>query len=332
MNLHLKNSTKKEILKAIVSTIKKSDTFFIAGHMKPDGDTIGSGLALASLLRRLGKKVVHCSIDPIPSDMSFMKGTKNIKILNKISSDFDCAVILECINFARMGDIIKPNQAKKIINIDHHLAHKNFGDINYIVPNSSSVAELIYDVFTALKKEPVKAEAENLYIGIVTDTGRFQQLNTTSNSHFVAARLLQYGVQSYKICKKLFLTTHINKLKLYGFALSNITTDADGKIVYIKLTKDMFEKSQAVDADTDGIINFCISVPEAVVGCILKEIDDNTTKVSLRSIESFNLLELIKRFNGGGHKNAAGCTINADINNAAEQMIDAFKEKISGKQ
>lgn len=331
MNLNLKNNTKDEILKAIAATIRKSKTFFIAGHMKPDGDAIGAGLALASLLRRLGKDVLHCSTDPVPSDMAFMKDAKTIKITDKVSSAFDCAVILECIDFGRMGNIINPNQVKNIINIDHHLAHKNFGNINYVVPGSSSVAELIYDVFLALKAEPTKDEAENLYIGIVTDTGRFQQLNTTSNSHFVAAKLLQYGVQSYKICKKLFLTTHINKLKLYGFALSNIKTDADGKIVYIKLTKDMFEKSQAVDADTDGIINFCISVPNAVVGCILKEIDDKTTKVSLRSIEKFNLLDLIKKFNGGGHKNAAGCTINADINTAAEKLIAAFKEKISAK-
>ncbi|MDD2524136.1 MAG: bifunctional oligoribonuclease/PAP phosphatase NrnA [Endomicrobiia bacterium] len=331
MNLHLKNSPKEEILRAIVNIIKQSETFFIAGHIKPDGDAIGSGLALSSVLRRLGKKVVHCSIDPIPADMLFMKGARNIKVTNKIKTNFDCAIILECIDFERMGNIISPSQAKNIINIDHHLAHKNFGKVNYVVPNSSSVAELIYDVFLALKIEPNKIEAENLYIGIVTDTGRFQQLNTTANSHFVTAQLLQYGVKSNKICKKLFLTTHINKLKLYGFALSNIQTDLNEKFVYIKLTKDMFKKSQAVDTDTDGIISFCISVPNAVVGCVFKEIDNKTTKVSLRSIERFNLLDLISQFNGGGHKNAAGCTINADIDTAAKQLINAFKDKLSAK-
>lgn len=331
MNLNLKNSTKEEILKAIDNIIKQSETFFIAGHIKPDGDAIGSGLALASMLRRLGKKVLHCSIDPIPTDMAFMKGVKSIKVTDKINTNFDCAIVLECIDFGRMGNIINPSQAKNIINIDHHLAHKNFGNVNYVVPNSSSVAELIYDVFIALKIEPTKIEAENLYIGIVTDTGRFQQLNTTANSHLVTAQLLQYGVKSNQICKKLFLTAHINKLKLYGFALSNIQTDLNGKFVYIKLTKDMFEKSQAVDTDTDGIISFCISVPKAVVGCVLKEIDDKTTKVSLRSIEKFNLLDLISQFNGGGHKNAAGCTINAGIDTATKQLINAFKDKLSAK-
>ena len=327
-NLSLQNSSKKEIRDAISGIIKQSDTFFIAGHTKPDGDALGSGLAIASLLRRMGKKVTHCSLDPVPQDMVFMKGSKTIKVTNKISKNFDCAIILECINFARMGDIISPVQAKKIINIDHHLAHTNFGDVNYIVPSSSSVSELIYDVFINLKKTPTKEEAENLYVGIVTDTGRFQQLNTNANSHLVVAELLKCGVNSNKLCKKLFLTMEISKMKLYGFALSNIETAFDEKLVYIKLTKEMFKKTKASDTDTDGIINFCISAPKAVVGCLLKEVDSKTTKLSFRSIEKFNLLNIVKLFNGGGHKNAAGCTINADINTATKKIIQAFKGKL----
>ncbi|MBQ3942867.1 MAG: bifunctional oligoribonuclease/PAP phosphatase NrnA [Elusimicrobia bacterium] len=327
-NLSLQNSSKQEVLDAISKIIKQSKTFFIAGHTKPDGDALGSGLALASLLRRMGKKVTHCSIDPIPQDMSFMKKSKSIKITNKISKKFDCAIILECINFARMGDIITPSQAKKIINIDHHLAHTNFGDVNYIVPSSSSVSELVYDIFINLKTFPTKEEAENLYIGIVTDTGRFQQLNTNANSHLVAAELLKLGVNSNKLCKKLFLIMELSKMKLYGLALSNIETAFNDKLIYIKLTKEMFNKAKASDTDTDGIINYCISVPTAVVGCLLKEVDKNTTKLSFRSIENFNLLSIVKLFNGGGHKNAAGCTINADINTATKKIIQAFKGKL----
>ncbi len=326
--LTLQNSSKKEILDAICKIIKSSKTFFVAGHTKPDGDALGSGLALSSLLRRLGKKVTHCSIDKVPGDMVFMTGSKKIKITNKVSGLFDCAIILESINFARMGDIISPSQAKKIINIDHHLAHTNFGDVNYVVPSSSSVSELIYDIFLNLKITPTKSEAENLYIGIVTDTGRFQQLNTNENSHSVAAQLLKLGVNSNKLCKKLFLTMEIPKMKLYGFALSNIETAFDEKLIYIKLSKEMFEKSKATDTDTDGIINFCISAPKSVVGCLLKEVDDKTTKISFRSAEKFNLLNIVKLFGGGGHKNAAGCTINSDVNTAAKKILHAFKGKL----
>lgn len=327
-NLSLSNSSKKEILDTISKIIKQSKTFFIAGHTKPDGDTLGSGLALASLLRRLGKKVTHCSLDPIPQDLIFMKGSKTIKITNKINRNFDCAIILECINFSRMGNIISPSQAKKIINIDHHLAHTNFADVNYIVPTSSSVSELVYDIFLNLKKIPTKQEAENLYVGIVTDTGRFQQLNTNANSHLVAAQLLNYGVNSNQLCRKLFLVMEIPKMRLYGYALSNIETAFDEKFVYIKLTKEMFDKSKASDTDTDGIINFCISAPKAIVGCLLKEVDKNTTKLSFRSVEKFNLLNIVKLFNGGGHRNAAGCTINSNIDTATKKIIQAFKGKL----
>jgi phosphoesterase RecJ-like protein len=327
-NLSLENSSKQEILDAISAVIKEANTFFIAGHTQPDGDALGSGLALASLLRRLGKHVTHCSIDAIPKDMMFIQGAETIIHTNKISENFDCAIILECIDFKRMGDIILPTQAKKIINIDHHLAHTNFGDINYIVPSSSSVSELVYDIFVNLKIAPNIEEAECLYVGLVTDTGRFQQLNTNSNSHLVAAGLLRCGANSSKLCKKLFSTMEISKIRLYGLSLSNIETAYDEKFVYIKLTKDMLNKAKAMDTDTDGIINYCISVPKAVVGCLLKEVDKNTTKLSFRSIEQFSLLDTVKLFGGGGHKNAAGCTINADIDTATEKIIQAFKDKL----
>ena len=327
-SLSLENSSKQEILDAISVIIKESKTFFIAGHIQPDGDAIGSGLALASLLKRLGKKVTHCSIDAIAKDMMFIQGVETIIHTNKVFENFDCAIILECINFKRMGNIILPTQAKKIINIDHHLAHTNFGDINYIVPSSSSVSELIYDIFTNLKIVPNVEEAENLYIGLVTDTGRFQQLNTNSNSHLVAAELLKCGANSSKLCKQIYSTMELSKIRLYGLALSNIETAYNEKFVYIKLTKDMFSKAKATDTDTDGIINYCTSVPKAVVGCLLKEVDKETTKLSFRSIEQFNLLDIVKLFNGGGHKNAAGCTINTDIDTAAKTIILALKGKL----
>lgn len=331
VNINLGNSSKKNVLKSIVDTIRKSKTFFIAGHMKPDGDTIGSGLALSSMLRRMGKKVTHCSADSIPGDLIFMPGARSIKITKKQKGYFDCAIILESINLTRIGSIISESQAKTTINIDHHLAHMNFGHINYVVPESASVAELVYEIFEAVKIKPTKHEAENLYIGIVTDTGRFQQLNTNANAHIVTAKLLECGANASAISKKLFLTKPINKLKLYGAALCNLETALNDKFIYVKLTKKMFRQAKAKDFEADGIINYCISVPSAVVGCVIKEIDKNTAKISLRSIESFNLLTVVAQFGGGGHKNAAGCTINENIDEAAKKIIEAFKGKLSAK-
>ena len=326
--LTLQNTSEKNIIKAIVKKIETSKTFFIAGHKSPDGDALGSGLALAFALRSLGKKVKHCSIDPVPEDMTFMKGSKTIKCTNKLKGKFDCAIILECKDFERMGNIISCEQADFVINIDHHLIHNNYADINYVVPTSSSVSELVYNILVALKVKITKMQAENLYIGIVTDTGRFQQINTTPNSHFVAAQLLKYGVNSNEICRKLFLTTKINKLKLYGFALSNIQTALNGKFVYIKLTKKMFKESKALDSDTDGIINFCINVPGANIGCVAKEVEKNVTKVSFRSVEKINLLNIVKVFKGGGHKNAAGCTINSTVDDTINKIIKVCEQYV----
>jgi phosphoesterase RecJ-like protein len=126
----------------ISKIIRQSKTFFIAGHIKPDGDSIGSALALASVLSRLGKKACVYCVDEVPDFLKFLKGSNEIKKSTKKANVFDCAIILESINFSRMGNIIAPYQSKKVINIDHHLTYTNFGTVNYIVPSSSSVAEL----------------------------------------------------------------------------------------------------------------------------------------------------------------------------------------------
>jgi phosphoesterase RecJ-like protein len=326
MNL-AKNDLKK--ISKISKIIEQSKTFFIAGHIKPDGDSIGSALAIASVLNRLGKKAFVYCVDEVPDFLKFLKGSNEIKKSTKKNDVFDCAIILESINFSRMGDIITPCQAKKVINIDHHLTYTNFGTVNYIVPSSSSTAELVLSVLDYMKIKLIKSEAENLYTGILTDTGRFQQINTTPNSHIACAKLMEYGIDVNEIYKKVYENGSINALKLQGIALCGIKTILDDSVSYIILTKDMFEKSGAKDNDGNSIINYTLRIEGVKVGCIFKEIDEKTTKVSCRSIRSFDVLEVVDRFGGGGHKNAAGCTIKKGINASIKIISSLLKEKLA---
>jgi phosphoesterase RecJ-like protein len=320
------NSDLDKIAK-ISEIIKKSKTFFIAGHVKPDGDSLGSALALASFLNRTGKKTsVYCK-DKIPIYLKFLNGSNKIKISANKTDIFDCAVILESINFARIGDIITPTQAKKIINIDHHQTHTNFGDVNYIVPKSSSTAELIVKILEFMKVKLTKAEAECLYTGIVTDTGRFQNTNTTANSHIACAKLMEYNIDINKIHKQIYENTSLSSLKLQGLGLCNMKVILRGNVAYIVLTKEMFKKSKANYDDSESIVNYTLRLQGVKIGCVFKEEDKNTTRVSLRSIKDVNLLNIIERFNGGGHKNAAGCTIKASINKAVKLVCEILKEK-----
>jgi phosphoesterase RecJ-like protein len=325
MNLN-KSDIKK--ISEIAKIIKQSKTFFIAGHVKPDGDSIGSALAIASVLNRIGKKACVYSVDEIPKFVKFLKDSNKIKKSVKKIDKFDCAIILESNNFSRMGDIITSSQAKIIINIDHHLTNTDFGNVNYIVPSSSSTAELILNIFEYMKIKLLKHEAECLYTGILTDTGRFQQVNTTTNSHIASAKLMEYGVDVNKVYKEVYEKGSLNALKLQGLALYGIKTILNKKVSYILLTKDIFKKTGTSEVDSEGVVNYTLRIDGVLVGCVFKEVDRKTTKVSLRSVSNFDLLKVVREFGGGGHKNAAGCTINASINDAVKIVSDILKKKL----
>jgi phosphoesterase RecJ-like protein len=312
----------------IMKIINQSKTFFIAGHVKPDGDSIGSALAVSSVLNRIGKKACVYSVDEIPKFVKFLKSSNKIKKSVKKTEKFDCAIILESNNFSRMGDIITPSQVKKIINIDHHLSYTDFGNANYIVPSSSSTAELILNIFEYMKIKLLKHEAECLYTGILTDTGRFQQVNTTANSHIASAKLMEYGVDVNKVYEEVYEKGSLNALKLQGLALYGIKTILNNKVSYILLTKDMLKETITSEGDAEGLVNYTLRIDGVLVGCVLKEVDNKTTKVSFRSVKSFDLLKVVRMFGGGGHKNAAGCTINAGINAAVKIVTDALKKKL----
>lgn len=328
-----KQISKQELKKLsdISKIIKQSKTFFIAGHVKPDGDSLGSALALWSMLKRLGKKAsVYCA-DDVPDMLKFLYGAKFVKKRAPKNSSFDCAIILESVNFSRMGDIISPGQAKKIINIDHHSIFTDFGNVNYIVPESSSTAELVLKIFEYLKIKPTKNEADSMYTGLVTDTGRFQHLNSNPESHIAAAQLIKYGVSPNDIFHKVYANSSISSLNLLGFALSELKTIFDGKMAYTIVTKNMLKKSGAKEEETEGIVNFGMMIKGVKVSCLFKEVDSKTTKISFRSVKGFNVLEIVKKCGGGGHKNAAGCTIKSDIRSALKIIGNAFKEKFDAK-
>jgi phosphoesterase RecJ-like protein len=327
------NISKSDINKIskISKIIKQSKTFFIAGHIKPDGDSIGSALALASVLNRIGKKAYVYSIDEIPQFVKFLKGSSKIKKMTRKNDRFGCAIILESVNFSRIGDVITTAQTKKIINIDHHLTYTDFGNVNYIVPSSSSTAELVLNIFEYMKIKLLKHEAECLYTGIVTDTGCFQQVNTMPNSHIASAKLMECGVDVNKVYKEIYEKGSIKALKLQGLALYGIKTILNNKVSYILLTKNIFKKTGTSEGDSEGVVNYTLRIDGVIVGCVFKEVDGQTTKVSFRSVRDFNLLKVVCEFGGGGHKNAAGCTINTGINEAVKIVVDILRKKLKIK-
>jgi len=295
----------------------------MAGHEKPDGDTIGSELAMDSLLRRFGKRSIDIyNRQPVPRYLQFMPNCRRIKTAQRVSKTYDVAIIFECSNQDRMGNIIDlKKQARRVINIDHHSIHTDFGHINMIDPSASSTSELIFHVFDRARYRLTLTEATCLYVGLVTDTGRFQQDNTTPDSHAVAVRLLEAKIPVADISRNLYGTAPVSAIRLLGIALSSLRLAERDRVAILTLRRADFARAGSSDEETEGIINQGLKIPSVVVSILVREMSSGRIKVSLRSKNSFNVNEIVRSFNGGGHRHAAGCTLSGSIETVTQTVL-----------
>ncbi|MBI2119516.1 MAG: bifunctional oligoribonuclease/PAP phosphatase NrnA [Elusimicrobia bacterium] len=322
-----KNNTK--VYKQIAAAIKRHKTFFLTGHKKPDGDTVASELAMASLLRRCGKQVELVNREPVPEQLSFLKGVEEIKHAQKIDKSFDVAIVFECSEPERMGNIIDlKKQAKLVINIDHHLKHSFFGDINLIDVEASSNSEQLFYLFQQLKLPLREDEATALYLGIMADTGRFQYSNTNCQTLKIASELLKQNVNVSFLCEKMYGTRRLSSLKLLSRALTGLEF-IDGGIAVLKVTKKDFKAVQASEEDTDEFVNYGLLIPNSLISLFLRESSLNgIIKVSLRSRLHVNVCKIAEKFGGGGHKYASGCEIKGSMEEVSNQILSLARKSL----
>ena len=307
-------------LRKIQRVILKHKSFFLAGHINPDGDTLGSMLAFSSVLKRLGKKVYMFSNDPIPENLRFLPNIKSIKIGKIPKAAYEVMILLESSSPKRAGDL--KNMDKKVdvlINIDHHKTSEKFGDINVIDNASSSTAEIIYRLFYNMKVKITKSEAICLYTGIVTDTGRFHYPATNPRTLDIASRLLQTGFKFSRINDLLYSTKSFCALKILGQALLSMELEFSDKVAFLTLLNQDFKDANASLEHTENIINYGMMVPSVKVSVLFRQ-EFNRTSVTFRSKGNIDVSALAKKLGGGGHKNAAGCKLNLPL--------DIIKEKI----
>lgn len=315
---------KEKILQEIAETLQKNQRFFIAGHQRPDGDTIGSQLALGSMLTRLGKHVVLRNREPVPEFLRFLPGTERILAAKSVPGHFDVVIALECSEPSRMGGIIDlKTQADIVINMDHHLGTLPYGNINLASPSASSNAEQIWELFHTMKLTLTQKEASCLYVGLVTDTGKFQHANTHARCHEMAAELIQTGISPTEIGRKIYETKTGPALKLLGAALSSLEIHG-GKIAVMSLTQ--AELHRADGEETEDIIIHPMFIPEIKMAILLREMQaPSEVKASLRSKGDVDVHALAKLFAGGGHKNASGATVPGDLKQVKTKILRAAK-------
>ncbi|MDP2865441.1 MAG: bifunctional oligoribonuclease/PAP phosphatase NrnA [Elusimicrobiota bacterium] len=318
--------------KRLEELIAGSETFFLAGHLNPDGDSIGSMLAIGSVLKRLGKKVRMFSQDPVPENLRFLPQAKSIRSrLPSSSAKFDAAILLECSDPARGGNL-EPvlKRSAKVVNIDHHKTSEFYGDINIVEPHSSSTAEIVYRLFYNMNVHVTKREAACLYTGIVTDTGRFHFPATSPRTLEVASRLLETGFKFSRVNDLLYATKACEGLKILGRALESLELKAGGKLAVLTLKASDFKDHGARSEHTENVINFGLMPPGVKAAVMFREEHDRIG-VTFRSRGHLDVSAVAKAFGGGGHRNASGCRIKATLHAAREKVLGVLTRLLTAK-
>jgi phosphoesterase RecJ-like protein len=293
-------------LQAIVEAIRARERFVISSHSRPDGDSIGSQLAMAYALRALGKTAHVVNKDAAMAPIMAFPGVQDIEIADEVAGDFDAAIIMECGDLARTG--VLGLDRYFVINIDHHPGNSGYGHINWFDATAAACGEMVYALIRALGV-PLSTEiATHVYLAILTDTGSFHYSSISPQTFEICREALEAGVDPVLVARNVYDSNNMGRLKLFGAVLSAMQIDDSGRIAIVYLDHDMARAAGGTYEDTEGLINLPLTVKEIQAVVFFKQIEGDQYRVSLRSKGNIDVGSLAKEFGGGGHKNAAGCT------------------------
>jgi len=318
----------------ILETLLGARNVLISAHIGPDGDSLGSQLALAGFLaeRNINHTIVNDGL--IPAKYDFLPGIGSVCLIDSYTPDttpFDIAVIIECSNLDRIGrvtELIGPDC--RIINIDHHQDNVPFGFLNWKEMTAAAAGEMIYDLLKESGHDITPDMAINLYTAILTDTGRFQYRSTTHHTMCVAGELLELGVDSDYVAKEVYYNMTPAMLKVRGLVLSDMEYLFDGQLCLMTLDRETMAAASASRGDTEGLVSSSLSARGVRVGILFTEIDETCTKVSFRSKNTIDVADIAAHFGGGGHKNASGCTVDMPLEKARADVIALVKGRLNG--
>lgn len=291
----------------IIEMIKKNQSFVISSHRSPDGDSIGSCIALGLALKKLNKTVTYV-IEKPQDKFDFLHEISYFKDTNNSLEHYDVGLFLDCSSTDHLHKYSLLANCDHIINIDHHITNAKYGDINYINSKASATGEIIYDLINALHISVDEDIAAAVYTAIVTDTGNFKYSNVTAQTHDIVSKLYQFPNDYSEINKIIFDEHSYEKVKILGKALNNLYLMHENKVSIILLSLEDL-KSVSENADLEGIINYARDIKGVEVAVFMKETNKNIYRVSLRSNTDYNVSKLAAYYGGGGHNKAAGCTI-----------------------
>lgn len=312
----------------VVKAINKFKNIAITYHTSPDGDALGSALALLRALKKYGKNPYIVSKDTIGKDFAYLNFENDIKgEVVEVKDETECLITVDCGNVERLsGDFDFENKKYFVINIDHHLSNDKFGDINYVDTSAAATAEIIYKLIKNMNIDIDKDIASCLYTSLLTDTGCFKHSGTSKTTHEIAGELISTGIDFTNIRRELFENKSKNKIQLYGKVINNLEFLNDDKLCIMTLTMDMLKELNLEGEDTSDVLSLASQINTVEVVVLLKETEEKI-KVSLRAKNYFDVRNIAEQFNGGGHIKASGCAIaNVKLNEAKNKIVEAINK------
>jgi len=314
-------------LKQIAEHIQASDNFLVVSHVHPDGDALGSMLAMGELLAALGKRVRLFNESGIPSRFTWL--TPKREILTELPAVApDTIIVLDCGGPDRAGTVIAPwLTSKTVINIDHHLGNPMFGSLNWVEKRASSVGEMIGMLAARLDVPLVGLLGEYVYLALISDTGDFCFNNTRPETLEMAAEILRLGLLPGPFHEQKQSTGTLNQLQMRGTVLQQARLHANDRISLISFSRALFDQTGTGPEDTEGLVNTVLYVRGVQVAISLRE-EEKGIKFSLRSKGNTNVQAVAARFGGGGHRNAAGGTLDMNMDQAKATLLRAVTEEL----
>jgi phosphoesterase RecJ-like protein len=316
-------------LLAAVEAIRGRQRFVISSHARPDGDSIGSQLAMAYALRGLGRQVLVVNSDPAPGPLKAFPGVPDIEIADRVNDQFDAAIIMECGDLARTG--VTGLSRSFVINIDHHPGNTAYGQINWFEPGAAACGEMVFDLVRALGAPLTIEVATHIYLAILTDTGSFHYSSISPRTFDICRQTLEAGVDPVLVARNVYDSNNMGRLKLFGSVLSSMQIDTTGRIAIVYLDHEMARTAGGTYEDTEGLINLPLTVKEIQAVVFFKQIEGDEYRVSMRSKGDIDIGVIAKEFDGGGHKNAAGCSVSGPIDTLQKLFLEKIEHAIDGR-
>jgi phosphoesterase RecJ-like protein len=319
-------NTSANPLEAILKVIREGERFLVCSHSRPDGDAVGSVLAMGMFLEQLGKRADLVTADRIPAVYRKLPRAGEIRTAMRIHGPYDAAILLECDSFDRTR--LRGLESFLIVNIDHHASGREWGHLNWIDRSAASVGELVYRLIQAAGATMTAEIATCLYTTLLTDTGGFIYGGVRASTFALAEKLSLAGADPIRISQDIYFSTPTSKLLLLGTALNNL--HREGRLAWLWVTHGDMVRTCAAEEDCEGIVNYALSIADVEAAVFLRELPDRRIRMSLRSKGKVNVAAIAEQLGGGGHENASGCTVDGSLSRALDEILGELRPIVAG--